>query len=279
MKNILGMLISGVDGFSANNIFNNLKKNYPIVGISKRRKKNKIIKINLLNSIGSNEFKKISTVIHAAGIHLIDDFKKNPKLSKKKNIKMSLNLIKLCKKYNIKKFIFFSTIDISSEYKNELKLHYIESKIKIENFLRKEFLLKNLDSILILRLPAIIGKNCNSNFLLETFKKLKNNEDIYLWGGKKKYNNFIHLDDIIEIIKNFYESDTIDYKTINCVSKGSYKLVDIILFMKKKLKSKSKIFLEAENANKQVTYFKNLSSFKFSDCLLSLKKFIKENNE
>ena len=69
-------------------------------------------KINILNKIKlENIFKKfqIENVIHLAAIVGDPASKKFPKLTIKTNVDGSNNVLRLAKKYKVKKFIFFST--------------------------------------------------------------------------------------------------------------------------------------------------------------------------
>ncbi len=273
------ILVTGIGGFSGTNLFHFLrKKKYPVMGISRKKKNNFILKKNLLNNLKLNDLKnkKVSTLIHTAGYHKIDEFSQLPKIKKKKNILMTKKLIKFCKEAGVKSFIFFSTIDISSNYKNKIKRDYINSKIQIEKILKKEYEKKTFDRVFILRLPAIIGKKCNENFISSTLKNLKLNKDIQLWGYKKKYNNFIHIDDINLLILKLLKFNYRKLKYINISSNGNYTLKSLILFMKNQLKSKSKIILKNPSSIQKI-YFKKKDYFHFQDCKKVLKKFVYEN--
>mgnify|MGYP000601482022 FL=1 len=125
-------------------------------------------------------------------------------------------------------------------------------------------------------MPAIIGKKCNENFISSTLKNLKLNKDIQLWGYKKKYNNFIHIDDINLLISKLLRFNYKKLKYINISSNGNYTLKSLILFMKNQLKSQSKIILKDPSSIQRI-YFKNKDFFHFQDCKKVLKKFVYEN--
>ena len=133
--------------------------------------------------------------------------------------------------------LFFSTIDISYNFKPDNKKFYIKSKINCERLLNRAYKKKYLDKLYILRLPAIIGKNCNNNFILDSLRKLKKNQDIQLWNYQVKYNNFIHLFDIIRLLELLISiKKKNDRKIINCLVSKPTKLENIISLMKKKTK-------------------------------------------
>ena len=143
----------------------------------------------------------IDWFIHSAAHHKIKDFKKKPNKKKEYNQSMVNNIIDLCNVKKIKNLIFFSTIDINYHPLNKKKKLYIESKINSEKKLIKNFKNKSFDKLVILRLPAIIGKNCNDNFLKATYKNLIRNKKIQLWNSDKLYDNFVHIQDINKIIE------------------------------------------------------------------------------
>lgn len=274
-----GIILTGVDGFSGRNVFKFLiEKKFNIFGISRKKKKKYIFKKNLLKKITIKQLEKvkISTLIHTAGHHKIIDFRKKPKEKKFKNVLMIKNLVRFCKKYNIKNFIFFSTIDISSKFNNKLKKDYIDSKIKIENILKKEYKKKNFKFVCVLRLPAIIGKKCNKNFILDTLINLRKNKTVELWGYKKKYNNFIHIDDINILLKNLILSNSKGFKSINMYSSGKYTLQDLIMHLKTRTSSRSEILLKNKKINQKV-FFNNNNKFNFKDCKKILSQFVNEN--
>ena len=83
---------------------------------------------------------------------------------------------------------------------------------------------KSLKKVIILRIPAILGKNANQNFIINTIEKLKKNLEISI-DDKIKYNNFFHIDDIcnlifkiIKVSRNNKILDLSFFDTINCLS-------------------------------------------------------------
>ncbi len=273
------LIITGASGFCGNNIFQSLKKKYFTIGVYNRNNtSNNGYKIDLTKKIVKL---KGDWIIHTASHHKIEDFKRSPKKKYFNNIKMVKNLINLCKSENIKNFIFFSTIDISYNHIPKNKKLYIRSKIYSEKLLKKAFDKKYLNKLYILRLPAIIGKNGNNNFLKNSLDKLKKNKKVYIWNYDFKYNNFIHITDITGLIKSLILSrKKNDSKIVNCLVSKPLKLEKIILLMKNKIKSKSKIV--KINNNKYSPIFKQeMKSHKVKHIFLSslntINKFIKEN--
>lgn len=87
-----------------------------------------------------------------------------------------------------KKLVYFSTTSIND--KSLSKTDYIKHKIKIENYIKKNF--KNY---LIFRLPNVIGKTENKHTSFNFFKeKIFNGEEIEIQKSAIRY--FIDIDDI-----------------------------------------------------------------------------------
>ena len=267
MKNVL---ITGGSGYSGNNLTNYLsKKKIPTLSSYYKNKalKKNYIKVNLLKKININF--DINIIVHTASHHKIQDFKKNPRLKYKNNIKMVKNLINFAKTHKIEKFIFYSTFDLNYPKKNLKKKFYIESKIECEKLLIAAHKKNIFKKLFILRIPAIIGKNANLTFISGVFNKLIKSQKIYLWNHNKKFDKIINIHDLNNLI--FYLINFKPYKKIyfiDCLSSRSLKLIDIITLMKKKTASKSKILLSNNQINKNIPKLNRKINFKF----YSLKK-------
>ena len=273
--------ITGANGFSGSNLVNYfLKKKKKLIAISKGKNKFRNTRYIFFKKDLTKKFTKefeeysVDWFIHCAAHHKINDFKNMPIVKKNYNQVMVDNIVKLCKKKNIRNLIFFSTIDINFEQKNKKKKLYIKSKINSENKLIKNFNKNFFDKLVILRLPAIIGKNCNDNFLKTTYKKLTKNEKIKIWNPSIKYDNFVHINDvskIIEKIVNIKKSSF--FEIIECKSSKPIKLIELINFLKKKLKSKSKIQFLKSDPNKKIKVIKNSINYRFLSTLSAVKIF------
>lgn len=271
-------IVTGAEGFVGKAIIKYLKsKKIDVVGISKKNNKKNTFKHNLEKPFPKNFLNKnvkIDTVIHTAAYHKLDDFKLLPKVKSEKNQKMVKNLLQLCKKNKIKKIIFFSTIDISyGDINNKKKKFYNISKLKSETYLKKRFQNGLLKKLIILRLPAIIGKNCNKNFLSNLSRDLKENKKVKIWRHNQPYNNLIHINDICKLIFYLLTKNFNSIKIFNCLASKPISLTTVFSIFKRKLKSKSKseIVLTKKNFHKKVTrgtFFKFMTVSKSLDLYL-----------
>ena len=160
------------------------------------------------------------------------------------NILFLKECIEFCLEKKIKKFIFFSSASIygninkenvkESECSSNISL-YASSKIFGEKLL---FDYKDRLSVLVLRLPAVLTNQKNS-FIYKLKNKLHRDEDIELYNYNKRFNGFIGVKDIAEFIKEFRFRK--DFEILNFAPELNQTLKDVVLHMKIRLKSKSKI--------------------------------------
>ena len=130
-------------------------------------------------------------------------------------------------------------------------------------------------------MPAILGKGANENFIINTIKNLKKNKNIYI-NDKLKYNNFVHINDLVAIIFKILKfsnhsknKKSYFFKTINCLSSNHIHISKKIKKIKILLNSKSKITIFKQKENfKFIKAKKNLFNFNFMTCNRALKLLI-----
>lgn len=222
------ILVTGAAGYIGSNISHLLDKlNYKIILIDnfstgkslvikkllKKKSKNIFFeKIDLNNKLSLKKlFKKyeIYIVIHLASLKEITESIKFPKKYIKNNYHGTVNLINEMKRNRVNKFIYSSTAAIyksskkkvNEKCKIEITNPYANSKLLVENFLKKLHKTNNSWSIICLRYFNPIGTDSNSNFGEYNFKKMNNliSEISKVYLGKKKYltingNNFMTKD-------------------------------------------------------------------------------------
>ncbi len=249
------IFVAGASGFIGKSLVKYLKekKKFKVVSASSKKKAN-ILQIDFTKKIKLK--KKFDWIIHIAAHHKIEDFAKYPKIKAKRNVAMTKNLMNFAKKNKIYNYIFFSTIDINFKPFPTSKNIYIKSKINSEKYLLNEFNKKYLKNIQILRLPAVVGKKSGKNFVKNLIINLRKNKEINIWNENKYFNNLVHVNDLNRLI--FFlisEKSKKNNKIIDCVSSKPIKLKNLVLNLKKKLKSKSNIkFLKMKNHFKKIKF-------------------------
>lgn len=240
MNNIL---LTGASGYSGRKVSEYLDtKNNKVLNVyfKNKLKKKSSIKYSLLKPLNIKQ--NFNIIIHSASHHKISDFKIHPIIKKNNNIVMTKNLINFCHKKKIKKFIFFSTIDLNFYPYPKKKIDYINSKKECERLLYKAFKQKKIDNLFFLRLPAIVDKKSTKNFISETIKNIKKHKNITIWNQNKLYDNFVHINDLSKLIYFLIKNEKKrTFKIIDCKCSEPIKLNYLVKYLIKKLKSKSSI--------------------------------------
>ncbi len=192
------------------------------------------------------------------------------------------NIIKFCKNNKVKKIIYFSSSAVYSN-RNSIPFHESQivnpsnnlgmSKYKIEKNLKKEFLYSQT-KIIILRIFTVYGRNMRKNqFLNEAIKKFKSRKKKLIFYNKQTLRNFIHIDDLINILLKFTILKIANYTIYNVGSSKSIKVASIINYLNTICKYKKKIIFKSNQNNlSHIISIKKLNKlFKFK-----LKNFYKE---
>jgi nucleoside-diphosphate-sugar epimerase len=267
---MINLLLCSSSGFSGMNILEEILKikDYNVAATyRKKENQTKFKNLKLIKQDLAKSFKlkfKPQYIIVCANSHKIEDFENNKNYNYKNNILIARKVSEYAKKTNKPILIYFSTVDISYNNCPENKKTYINSKIESEKIFKTHLKKNCFKKIIFLRLPAILGKKCNKNFLSNTKKRLKLNKDIFLWNSKSNYNNFIHIKDITRLI-NHIISNNQEYKKssiINCLTSSPVSTHQTIVYMKKKMKSRSKLILK-DNLSPKLNLRKEANIKKF----------------
>lgn len=282
---MIDILLCSSSGFSGHNIIKEMAKfkNYNLAA-TYRKKKNQIKfkNVKLIKQDLRQSFKfKFSPqyIIVCANSHKIEDFENDENYNFRNNILIARKVSQYAKKTTKPILIYFSTVDISYNNYPVNKKTYINSKIESEKIF-KTYLKKNFfNKTIFLRLPAILGKKCNKNFLSNTKRRLKLNKDISLWNSKSKYNNFIHISDVTRLINHIIKNNQ-KYKKnsiINCLTSKPLSTHQTITYMKKKMNSHSKIILKDNFSDKlKLRKEANIKKFNFLTNRKTIDLFLKD---
>ena len=200
--------IDGFNSYLAKNFYNTYKKKYKIL-----RFKSDINNINDLKTFIDK--KKISIYIRFAALSR-SKCENNLDQCYSTNFTANKKLVNLLK-FKKTKLLFMSSSHVYSysnkriNEKSDVKPHnnYGKFKLKSENYIKK-----NLDDYLIMRIFNIYGKNQPSSFFIpDMISKITNNENITI---NKSIRDFIHVDEVSKII-NF----TIKKKIFGTINVGS----------------------------------------------------------
>lgn len=188
------ILITGGCGFLGSAVAKFLiKMKHEVLVIDKiKNNKFRTFKSTILNKKKlDNKFRNIDTVFHFAGLSDLDDASNKPYEAAKHNILGTINILDLCLKHKVKKFIFASSIYASSSEGG----FYKSSKLAAEDFIieyNKKF---NLNFV-ILRFGSIFGSTASKNNGIKKIitSSIKKNCIIYS-GSKSAKRKYIHVDE------------------------------------------------------------------------------------
>lgn len=254
-KNILVTGASGLIGRSLISLL--VKKGYNVTAIDIFKRDIEYVKFiqgdfansNLMNVV----LKEIDVVIHLAAMLGVDQCRLHPKEVIKVNYKDTKNLIDLCVKNKIKKFIFTSSSEVYGDskdvpYKETAKLTpvsvYGQSKVLVEKYLEK-VQTKSKIKIGIARLFNIYGFNQRPVFVVPILINLAfQNKPLKIFGDGEQIRSFTYIDDgVLGIFKlMLYENKP--FEIINIGRNIEYSIKKVAEIILKNLpKSKSKIKL------------------------------------
>ncbi|MDC3049994.1 NAD(P)-dependent oxidoreductase [Candidatus Pelagibacter sp.] len=199
-----------------------------------------ILDENKLENVFKNN--KIDIIIHnLAKVPLT----KNKNVFKKVNINSTQNILKLFKKYKVKKLIFVSSsavygipdnCPISENTTRNPVEPYGESK-KISEDLCFDYI-QNGGNITIIRPRTVIGLNRFGIFSF-LFDWIKNDLPVPVMSGGKNYYQFLDVRDLSSAI--YLASKSSYTGSLNVGASDVKRIIDIINFLKEEFNSKSKI--------------------------------------
>ena len=218
----MNILVTGGSGFLGSYLVEELlKKNHKITVLDKNlptfkfNKKIKFIKSDLLDKNIQRAVKNQDVIFHYAGISGIGESMLDPKTTADYNIIGTIRLLEQSVKFNIKRFIFASTVYVNSEQGS----FYKSSKRASEDFVEEYKKRYNLD-FTILRFGTVYGlrasKENSINKIIDTALKKKR---VIYEGNRKNIREYINVRDAakmaIKTMNNKYRNKYIQITGIN----------------------------------------------------------------
>lgn len=282
------IVITGANGYIAQNIIKNFKTNKNITLLTHKNTKHIYLKKfdTLRFDLKKKKIPKLScdVLIHTAGITPQKNY--TSRQYNKINFKSLKDIVQKIKIK--KKIIFLSTTDI---YKNQKNNSYAKESLKINekvisNYAKSkyscEIFLKALDvnkypfKKIILRLPGIVGKENHKNFISRLTKTIIKKKKLIYYGGNNLFNNIYHIDSLARVIKILINKVIKkNYEIINIGTNNPIKINKVIQILKGEINKNEKKILNKEmftiDVNKLNKYYKTRLSTNNV-----LKKYFKE---
>ena len=259
------IVVTGHDGFVGSHLIKFLQsKNYDVIGISKKiKKEQKIRQIKKdISKITDKDVKgSIFAIIHTAGITNFQYCQEHPTECFETNIIGTLRMLEIAKEKKCK-FVYLSsshvygkpqTILIKERHPTIPISIYASSKIAAEICCESYSRSYNM-KVAILRPFSIYGPNEAKHFLIPTIlSQLMNTKSIQL-GNLNPKRDFIYIDDVISAIFLVLKRSK-GFNVYNIGSGKSYSVLEICNMLKKiskkdvEIKSIKKRFREVEIDN------------------------------
>lgn len=263
------VLMTGASGFIGKHLFNKLiDLDYDVLGISHSGGEIRGCRIISVNVTDKNSLERVFKGNHFEIVfHLAAMVPNNPEDSEIEgylsvNIEGVYNLLKLCKKYSIKKVVYSSSESVYNRKTTVLPANeedsgpenvYGISKLAGENLcemFRRSYGLKTIS----LRYSSVFGEGQEFSSVLPIFlSKALKNEDIVVFGTGERTQDFIYVKDVVEAnIKAAFS------KAEGIYNIGSGKEISVITVAKtiKKVFSESKSKIKSEKAaNEDISRF------------------------
>jgi UDP-glucose 4-epimerase len=306
------ILITGAGGFIGRELViklsENKKNSILAVDNNIRGNLNSIIKkknitthnIDLTNKIKLEKLfkeQKITDCFHLAAINGTKNFYNKPDIVLDVGLKGTLHLLELVRKYNLKKFIFFSSSEvyqkpilIPTKETEPLKIpdifnprfSYGGSKI-IGELITVNYLRKSKTKYNIIRPHNVYGPNMGSDHVLpELITKLKNyKKKLKIIGSGNDSRSFIYIDDAVAAtLKVFYKGAS--NQIYNIGSNKEFKIKKIIKILSKILNKSIKIQTGARHVGsvsrrkpciKKIKFLGHKNKISFIQGLIKMLKF------
>ena len=283
----MNYLVNGTSSIVGNSICKLLieKKMKVFCFYNKVKPKNLKSKYSILKKNNFKNDYKINGKIDCLIFCAID--KKNNYINN--NISFFKKTLKFILKKKIKKVIFISTMAVYGQPKTRIvnektktskTTNYASIKLKQENLLKK--FIKNYQcQITILRLPGVVGRNSNKNFLSQIALSIKKNKMITFGNPESYFNNLIFSEDLAKIIFKISKNNKkYKYNVYNLGSSKPEKLGKIVNIICRFFRFKNKVVIRKTHKSFYINIKKfEKDYFKLNTTLSSLNKFNKSNSK
>jgi len=256
------IIVTGGAGFVGSHLVKLLieKKYFPIIvdnlssgkyGYIKKfvdDKKASFLKIDIRNYEKLQTIPKADAVIHLGAIASVVKSITDPKYVNDVNVLGTLNMLELCRKRKIKKFVFTSSAAIFGDYNKIISEKtitvpttvYGSTKLTGEQYCKiyaKLFKIK----IIVLRPFNIYGPRQNEEYagvIHKFFEKINQNKRPIIYGNGKQTRDFIYVEDIAAVFEKAIRHNNLENFEIFNLATG--KSVSINHLLKLCLKTKKK---------------------------------------
>lgn len=245
------LLVTGSTGFIGS-LFSNYFSDagFTVFGCSKKPPTDTSVPYEWFScdlTIPLSSFPEVDYCIHAAGLsphqsNKAEDFDRV-------NCQGTSELIKILGKTKCQGLIFLSGMTVYGKLSTELVDErtkcispnpYGLSKLNAEKLLSEQ----NLFPSVQLRLPGVLGPGSSTPWLTRQIKSFIQGETINIYSPEAFFNNAVWAEDIAKFIEDLLNSKNFESNRLVLGAKGKEKILDLMNYIKRKTKSKSRIKVE-----------------------------------
>ena len=254
MNNIL---ITGSSGFLGSHLVDLLEeKKFNITLFDSTPSKysnnnNQIIGDILDENLIDEAVKGCETVFHFAALADIDKSTQFPKETLNTNILGTLNVLRACVKYKVKRIIFSSSIYVYSKYGSFYRVSKQACEKLVEEYQREY----NLD-FTILRFGSLYGpRSTKGNSIYNMITNIMNDSEIKRDGNGEEIREYIHVKDAAQLAFKLID-DKYSNQYFMITGKQSLKIKELMIILKEIFQKDFKvIYNKNSNHHYEVTPF------------------------
>ncbi|MAZ07748.1 MAG: NAD-dependent epimerase [Rickettsiales bacterium] len=268
------ILITGGSGFIASHVADELSKIGKTVYIFDKKKSKYLSKNQkmIIGSVGSKKlldrsFKNKDIIYHFAATADLNEANKYPLLTIKNNIISTTKVLEACRKNNIKKIIFASSIYALSEQGGFYSTSKLASEMIIERYSQKYGF-----DFSILRFGTVYGERANKfNTIKQYIDQAKKEKKIFRNTKGNEIRNYIHVKDVAKICASLIRKNS-KSGFYNIIGNRRIKVKQLLQKIRKNLPETKVLF---KNTNRPYNY--KINPFTYSlrkGKNIRLKKYI-----
>lgn len=186
-------------------------------------------------------------IVHVAGS--LPYREKNFCVYLRNNVDVMRRLIDYARHHNVRRVIYFSSIGIYGEIRDENidensdRINpdaYGLTKYAAECLLREETSIQSIS----LRMPGIIGSSYRGIWLPNTIEKFQRNEPIRIYSPDFATRNFVWNDDLAKFVVHLLRMETWEYDVVCLASHEKTTVWELVYEIKRLTKSTSEIIVD-----------------------------------
>ena len=260
------LLITGGAGFIGSHLAHALKNNYKKIFIIDNLKtgdlRNLLPEFEFIEEDCSafnyekyaNSFGDLDSIIHFAGQSSAELSFKDPIYDLDSNLRSTIKLLKFAKDFEVNSFVFASSVTVYTPKQkmplreesevNNFNSFYAISKSTSEKYI-KLFTSDRLHTT-ALRLFNIYGPaqnlgNPDQGMLSIYLEQALNSDQILVKGSLERIRDFVHVFDVIDVVKRVLQRNHKNGQAINVCSSSPTKVKDLIMLINKYLNKETNI--------------------------------------